>query len=80
MRDETARELAGHLQRANEELARAVQLTMDECPREEFEVWRQRLASVLGVLVADALGPLYRERPSLAPESLRDLYERKREA
>ena len=74
MTDETAAKFAEHLQRANEELARAVQLAKDECSAEEFVVWRERLASVIGGLIIDALDPLYRERPALAPDALREQY------
>ena len=74
MTDETATKLARHLQGANEELARAVQLVKDQCSPEEFEVWRERIAAVLGMLVLEALAPLYQDRPSLAPDSLRAQY------
>ena len=74
MTDETAAKLVLYLQAANAELARAVQLVKDECSADEFEAWRMRLAEVLGALFIDVLDPLYRERPSLAPETLRDLY------
>jgi hypothetical protein len=72
--DQTAKKLAQHLRTANEELARAVQLAKHECSADEFEIWRQRLAAVIGALFLDALDPLYRERPSLAPDTLRDQY------
>jgi len=74
MTSETADKLAQHLRAANEELARAVQLAKEECSADEFEIWRQRLAAVIGALFLDVLDPLYRERPSLAPDALRDQY------
>ena len=74
MTDETAERLAQHLQTANAELARAVGLAKDECSAEEFELWRERLAAVMGALLIEVLDPLYRERPYLAPNALRDQY------
>lgn len=74
MMPETAEKLAEHLRAANAELSRAVALVQSECAPDEFEVWRGRLASVMGALTLDALDPLYRERPALAPETLRALY------
>jgi hypothetical protein len=74
MTDEIAEQLAHHLEAANAELARAIQLAQDECSAGEFEIWRDRLATVMGVLVVDVMAPLYRERPSLAPEALRAHY------
>jgi hypothetical protein len=74
MTDETAEQLARHLEAANAELARAIQLAQDECSAGESEIWRNRLATVMGVLVVDAMAPLYRERPALAPEALRAHY------
>jgi hypothetical protein len=74
MTDGTAEKLAQHLKAANAELARAVQLAKDECAADEFEVWRDRLAAVMGALFVDVLDPLYRQRPSLAPDALRAQY------
>jgi hypothetical protein len=74
MTDETAERLAQHLQGANAELARAAKLVKDECSAEEFELWRERLAAVIGALAIDVLDPLYRERPYLAPDALRAQY------
>ena len=72
--DETAAKAARHLQTANAELARVVHLMKDECSADDFEIWRERLANVLGALIIHALDPLYREKPSLAPDGLRDQY------
>jgi len=75
MTDETADAFAQHLRMANEALARAAQLAKEQCPADEFEIWRKRLAAVIGSLVLDALDPpLYRERTYLAPEALRAQY------
>ena len=74
MTDETATKFAQHLQRANEELARAGYLAKEECSTDEFEVWRDRLGGVIGALIIDVLDPLYRERPELAPDALREQY------
>ena len=74
MTDETAEKFAQHLRAANAELARAVQLAKEECSADEFDIWRERLAAVLGALFVDVLDPLYQERPSLAPDALRAQY------
>jgi hypothetical protein len=74
MTDDTAQKLLLHLRTANEELARAVEIAKKECSAEEFETWRERLGAVLGSLFLDVLDPLYRERPSLAPDALRAQY------
>ena len=74
MNKETAGQLAKHLQAAVVELGQAAQLVKDECTEDEFELWRARLATVMGALVVEGTDPLYREHPSLAPLGLRDLY------
>lgn len=74
MTDETAEKLAQYLRKANEELGRAVQLVKEECSADEFEIWRERFGAVIGALILDALDPLYRERPALAPDVLREQY------
>lgn len=74
MTDETAEKLVRHLRAANEELALAIRVAKDECSAEEFELWRERLAAVVGALFLDGLDPLYRERPSLAPDALKEQY------
>ena len=74
MNDETAEQFSRHLKAANAELARAVQLAKAECSADEFELWRNRLATVMGALFIDVMDPLYRERPTLAQEALRDQY------
>ncbi len=74
MNKETARRLASHLEAAVVELGQAAQLVKDECTEEELELWRARLATVMGAFVVEGTEPLYREHPSLAPVGLRDLY------
>lgn len=74
MDDHSAKKLVGHLQAANAELGQAIVVAKENCSVDEFEVWRDRIAAVVGALVLDALDPLYRERPALAPEALRDQY------
>jgi hypothetical protein len=74
MTDETAERFVQHLRTANAELARAIQVAKDECSADEFELWRERLGMVIGELFIQLLDPVYRIRPSLAQEGLRDRY------
>jgi len=74
MNDETAKKLAEHFRAANAELGQAIRVAKEDCSVDEFEIWRDRLAAIVGALVLDVLDPLYRERPALAPEALRDQY------
>jgi hypothetical protein len=74
MNKQTARRLASHLEAAVVELGQAARLVKDECPKDELELWRARLATVMGALVVEGTDPLSREHPSVAPVGLRDIY------
>jgi|HubBroStandDraft_6_1064221.scaffolds.fasta_scaffold1289512_1 hypothetical protein len=47
----------------------SVRLVMENCPKEEFHVYRRAVGKVMGEML-EIINPLYREHPDLRPEGL----------
>ena len=52
----------------------SVSLVKDQCSDAEFQAYRKAAGIILGVILTEALNPIFKVHPEVAPPELRNFY------
>jgi len=68
MKTEIAHQLSNEYCDILGRLDNTIRLVRENCPAEEFEVYKANVGRVMGFLVLDVMNPLFSSNPEVTPE------------